>query len=179
METPQEAVQEVQTQEPEVKAKRVRKSKPKASTPFKVGESGFLTKSQRTQVTVVTDEADPLFNPKVRDPEDMTGTLTQFGWLATNPLSILPDGRVMSGRTKWLSLERAEKKLGHNLEIPYVVVEMDEDAGADAARSRAAVVKASSRGPEVRGIGSIPAAQEKDEILSRQIDAFTAGTILS
>jgi len=132
METPQEAVQEVQTQEPEVKAKRVRKSKPKASTPFKVGESGFLTKSQRTQVTVVTDEADPLFNPKVRDPEDMTGTLTQFGWLATNPLSILPDGRVMSGRTKWLSLERAEKKLGHNLEIPYVVVEMDEDAGADA-----------------------------------------------
>lgn len=113
--------------------KAQKKSKPEKRTdPFKVGDSGVLTKDQRKHVTVVTDESDPLFNPKVRDPEDMSGTLAQLGWLSTNPLAVLPDGRVMSGRTKWLSLEKAEKKIGHALEIPYIVVDMDEEVGADA-----------------------------------------------
>jgi len=109
---------------------RVRKAKP--AEPFKTGESGVLSKEQRRHVKVVVDEADPLFNPKVRDPEDMSSTLAQLGWLSTNPLAVLSDGRIVSGRTKWLSLEKAEKRVDHEIAVPYIVVDMDEEVGADA-----------------------------------------------
>src|SRR5229473_2263370 len=120
---------EVKAEVNKAKAK-VRKAKP--AEPFKTGEAGVLSKDQRKHVRVVTDEVDPLFNPKVRDPEDMSATLAQLGWLSTNPLAILSDGRIVSGRTKWLSLEKAEKRVDHEIAVPYIVVDMDEEVGADA-----------------------------------------------
>jgi hypothetical protein len=106
------------------------KHKKKVATKFEIGESGILTKAQRAKITVVTDEADPLFNPKVRNPEDLSESLVRLGWLSTNPLAILSDGRIVSGRTKFLSLPKAEKK--REIAVPFIVVEMDEESGADA-----------------------------------------------
>lgn len=126
----QEVPETPATSEAPAESKPEKKSHKK--TPFEADERGFLTKAQRAKVVVVTDEGDPLFNPKVRDPEDLSDTLARLGWLETNPLTLLPDGRVWSGRTKFLSLEKAEKRAGHEIKVPYLVVEVDEEQGADA-----------------------------------------------
>lgn len=121
---------------PKATKKTPKAKKAKPATPFQVGESGFLTKAQRAQVILVTDENDLLYNPKVKDPppEHLHKALAdpKVGWLETNPLTILPDGRIWSGRTKWRVLEKAERERGAEVPVPFKVIEINEEQAADA-----------------------------------------------
>jgi hypothetical protein len=122
---------------PEAKpAKKPKAKSEKKASPFKVGESGHLSKDQRKHIVLVTDEADPLYNPKVKEPppEKLHHVLAdkRVGWLETNPLTILPDGRIWSGRTKWRVLEKAERERGSEIPVPYKVIDIDEMDAADA-----------------------------------------------
>lgn len=115
----------------EEKAPKAKKPKAAKSHPFQPGESGILTKAQRAHVVLVTDENDLLYNGKIREPEDMSDTLADDGWLPTNPLTLMPDGRIFAGRMKWLSLDKAEKRAKREIEVPYVVLDVDEERAAD------------------------------------------------
>ncbi len=121
--TPEEAKEiERKAREHHAKKAKVSKKAEHKSSAFKAGESGVLTKEQVKRVVLVTDENDPLWDPKMRlpIPKTIIDDFEQGWWDPSMPLKLYPDGRISQGRTKW----RAALKVGlDKLEIPFVVVD--------------------------------------------------------
>jgi hypothetical protein len=125
--TPIEAPAEPPKASNKAKKAKAPRAEKHATSAFEVGETGLLTDDQKKAVVLVTDEADPLWDPKMKlkVPQEIVDAFEdpQFGWDRSMPLRIRSDGRIAQGRTKW----RAALKVGlDKLEIPFVVID-DED----------------------------------------------------